>query len=80
MKHWLALAALVVMSGCPEAASDSGETQSTLPPLDGPTVEFDPANAIIPFPNNLVINPATGKVTIPAAGVRKVLDKLPADR
>lgn len=66
MKHWLALAALVVMSGCPEAASDSGETQSTLPPLDGPTVEFDPANAIIPFPNNLVINPATGKVTIPA--------------
>jgi pimeloyl-ACP methyl ester carboxylesterase len=66
MKHWLALAALVVMSGCPEAASDSGETQNSLPPLDGPTVEFDPANAIIPFPNNLVINPATGKVTIPA--------------
>lgn len=66
MKQWLAFAALVVVSGCPSANRDSGETQGTLPPLDGPTVEFDPANSIIPFPNNLVINPATGKVTIPA--------------
>ena len=66
MKHWLASAALLVASGCPSVGRDSGETQGQLPPLDGPTVEFDPSNSIIPFPNNLVINPATGKVNIPA--------------
>jgi alpha-beta hydrolase superfamily lysophospholipase len=65
MKTWLACA-LVVLSGCPDVDVDPGETQGNLPAVDGPTVEFDPANSIIPFPNNLVINPATGKVTIPA--------------
>jgi hypothetical protein len=45
---------------------DTGETQGNLPPLGGPTVEFDPASGIIPFPNNLVINPMTGKVDVPA--------------
>ncbi|HEY4175940.1 MAG TPA: hypothetical protein VGM90_03880 [Kofleriaceae bacterium] len=29
-------------------------------------VEFDPANSVIPFPNNLILDPATGKVNIPA--------------
>jgi hypothetical protein len=66
MKNRLALAALVVMSGCYDVERNPGETQGTLPPLDGPTVEFDPANSIIPFPNNLVINPATGKLNVPA--------------
>jgi hypothetical protein len=65
MKTWLACA-LVVLSGCPNIDVDPGETQGNLPAVDGPTVEFDPANSIIPFPNNLVINPVTGKVSIPA--------------
>jgi dienelactone hydrolase len=65
MKSWLACV-LVVLSGCPDIDTDPGETQGNLPSVDGPTVEFDPANSIIPFPNNLVINPATGKVSIPA--------------
>jgi hypothetical protein len=66
MKTWLAACVLVVLSGCPDIDIDPGETQGNLPTTDGPTVEFDPANSIIPFPNNLVIDPATGKVSIPA--------------
>ena len=30
-----------------------------------PTVEFDPANSIVPFPNNLLLDPTTGKVNLP---------------
>ncbi len=36
--------------------------------VDQPEATFDPANSIIPFPNNLLINPATGKVTLPDPG------------
>ena len=32
----------------------------------GPIVEFDPSNRIIPFPNNLLIDPMTGLVNLPA--------------
>src|SRR5690242_19474050 len=62
MKKWLALVAFA--ASCPSADTDPNETPP--PPYDGPTVEFDPANAVIPFPNNLVIDPKTGKVNIPA--------------
>lgn len=37
-----------------------------LPPVSGPTVQFDPAAGVIPFPNNLLLDPATGKVALPA--------------
>lgn len=48
----------------PTAEVDSDETSDnlTLPA----SVEFDPAQSIIPFPNNLVLNPATRKVSLPA--------------
>ena len=66
MRKLLACAVvLAAASGCPDVTTDPGEG-SGLPALDGPTVEFDPANAIIPFPNNLVIDPMTGKVSVPA--------------
>ena len=58
----------VAASGCPDVKTDPGEGQGQLPPADGPTVEFDPANSIIPFPNNLALDPTTGKVALqPAA-------------
>jgi pimeloyl-ACP methyl ester carboxylesterase len=49
-----------------------------------PTVEFDPANKIVPFPNNLLLDPTTGKVNLPeqcnesasSAATRVVLNKL----
>ncbi|MBV8759373.1 MAG: hypothetical protein JO257_18945 [Deltaproteobacteria bacterium] len=64
MKKWLAAALLVVVSGCPDVKKDPGEGPGEL--ANGPTIEFDPANAIIPFPNNLVLDPTSGKVNIPA--------------
>src|SRR4051812_41963959 len=50
---------LVGLAGCPDVGTDTGEGTS------GPTVQFDPANSVIPFPNNLVLDPATGKVKLP---------------
>ena len=58
MRHWLACVLVVATSGCPSVETDS-ETPA------GPSVEFDPANSIVPFPNNLVLDPATGKVNLP---------------
>jgi dienelactone hydrolase len=55
---WLACLA-VVLGGCPSADVDEGEG------VGGPLVEFDPASRIIPFPNNLLIDPTTGKVNLP---------------
>ncbi len=60
---WLACL-LVTLTACPSIKTDPGEG-SNLPTLDGPTVEFDPANSVIPFPNNLVLDPATHKVALP---------------
>src|SRR5881628_3681699 len=64
MKKLLACLLVVATSGCPDVKTDPGEGPGEL--SNGPTVEFDPAASIIPFPNNLVINPATGKVNIPS--------------
>jgi hypothetical protein len=54
---------VVLATGC-DVDPDPDETDQAT--LGGPTVEFDPANAIIPFPNNLLIDPMTGRVNIPA--------------
>src|SRR3569623_1824558 len=64
MKKWLACSLVVVMSGCPDVKKDPGEGPGDL--ANGPTNEIDPANAIIPIPNNLDIDPTTGKLNIPA--------------
>ncbi|MFT3697282.1 MAG: hypothetical protein QM831_29335 [Kofleriaceae bacterium] len=42
----------IVLAGCPDVSTDPGETT---PVAAGPTVEFDPAAGIIPFPNNLTM-------------------------
>lgn len=58
---WFACVALASLSaGCPSADIDENEVGAP------PTVEFDPANKIIPFPNNLLLDPATGKLALPA--------------
>ena len=54
---WLVLA--MGVAGCPSINKDIGEG------IPGPQVEFDPANQVIPFPNNLVRDPANGKVNLP---------------
>lgn len=56
--QWLACLALV-LGACPSVTVDDNEG------VLGPTVEFDPANSIVPFPNNLLLNPATGKLALP---------------
>ncbi|MEO8702331.1 MAG: hypothetical protein ABI867_19965 [Kofleriaceae bacterium] len=62
---WLACLALATSFGAigcsPDIEVDENEG------LPGPTVEFDPANKIIPFPNNLLLDPATGKLNLPAS-------------
>jgi alpha-beta hydrolase superfamily lysophospholipase len=78
-------ACLLLLAGCPSIGGPDPGEGSDLPPIDGPTVEFDPASSIIPFPNNLVLDPTTGKVNLPAqacesptaAGIRTtILDSL----
>ncbi len=59
---WL-IAAVGFASACIDIDIDPDETDQAT--LGGPIVEFDPANAIIPFPNNLLIDPTTGRVNIP---------------
>lgn len=54
----LALVAIAA-TGCPSIDNDGNEVGT------GPVVEFDPATSIVPFPNNLVRDPATGKVNLP---------------
>lgn len=69
MTKYLACLLVLATSGCPDVKVDSGEGET------GPTVEFDPAAQVLPFPNNLVLcvtgkdaagEPCTvGKVAIP---------------
>lgn len=59
MKRLASLFLLLAVAGCPDIDTDANETTSTV-------VEFDPANRIIPFPNNLLLDPANGKVKLPA--------------
>lgn len=60
MNKWLACALVAMTSGCPDISTDPDETAAD------PIVEFDPSRSIVPFPNNLLLNPMTGKVNIPA--------------
>jgi hypothetical protein len=59
--RWLVVPSLLIAaSGCPDVTVDEDEIGTA-----GPAVEFDPGNRIIPFPNNLLLNPMTGKVNLP---------------
>ena len=60
-KHWLMVLVLIGAAGCPDVDVDENEVGTA-----GPQVEFDPAGSVIPFPNNLLIDPATGLVNLPA--------------
>ncbi len=61
--RWLVVPSLLIAaSGCPDVKVDNDEIGS-----GGPVVEFDPGNKIIPFPNNLLLDPTTGKVNVPAS-------------
>ncbi len=51
--------------GC--TSVDIDPLEQSLPPVDGPTAELDPAAKVIPFPNDLLIDPATGSVNLPAS-------------
>jgi pimeloyl-ACP methyl ester carboxylesterase len=55
---WLALLVLV-LPACPDTTIETNEGAV-------PYVEFDPTDGIIPFPNDLVRDPLTGIVNIPA--------------
>lgn len=63
MKKLLLLAPLL-LAACPDVKTDPGEGPGDLG-ASGPTAEFDPANSVVPFPNNLILDPATGKVNLP---------------
>ncbi len=56
--QWLVCLTLA-LAACPSVTVDDNEGAL------GPTVEFDPANKIIPFPNNLLLDPASGKLNLP---------------
>ncbi|MFN0252036.1 MAG: hypothetical protein ACKV2T_34485 [Kofleriaceae bacterium] len=59
--RWLVVPSLLIAaSGCPDVKVDEDEIGTA-----GPAVEFDPGNRVVPFPNNLLLNPMTGKVTLP---------------
>ena len=64
MKNWLLGLLVIFTSGCPDIQLDPDETGG------GPTVEFDPARSLatkarfVPFPNDLVRDPTTGKVSL----------------
>ncbi len=62
MTRWITCALIAALAGCPNIELDEDETT---PSAGGPTVEFDPGARIIPFPNNLLINPATRRVNLP---------------
>ena len=53
--------------GCaPSAKVDSNETVAARATQAPPQANFDPAAGVIPFPNNLLLSPTTGRVTLPA--------------
>lgn len=59
--RWLVVPSLLIAaSGCPDVKVDTDEVGT-----GGPVVEFDPGNRVVPFPNNLLLNPMTGKVNLP---------------
>lgn len=62
----LGLVPMVALAGgCPSVEVDPGEGVDDTT-AKGPTVEFDPAKSIIPFPNNLIPRTPDGKLALPA--------------
>ncbi len=59
-----ALVALVLAAGC-AAEVDVDEAETV--PVQTPVAEFDPGQRIVPLPNALLMNPATGRVNVPPA-------------
>jgi dienelactone hydrolase len=54
----------LLVAGCTEDVEvDAGETTSVAVPV----AEFDPGQRIIPLPNALLMNPATGRLNVPAS-------------
>jgi dienelactone hydrolase len=51
--------AIAASAGCPSIDNDGNEVGT------GPVVEFDPGNSVVPFPNNLLLNPATRTLNLP---------------
>ncbi len=61
--RWLVVPSLLIAaSGCPDVKVDDPQDELG---NAGPVVEFDPGNKVVPFPNNLLLDPATGKVNVP---------------
>ena len=56
---WVVPGLLIGAAGCPSVDKDTGEG------VVGPTVEFDPGNSIVPFPNNLALSADGTHVDIP---------------
>jgi dienelactone hydrolase len=53
---------VLIAAGCAEGVEvDPGETT----PVTVPVAEFDPGQRIIPLPNALLMNPATGRLNVP---------------
>lgn len=61
----LALALPLALACGRSITIDAGEGEGELPALDGPTVEFDPGASVVPFPNNLLLDPTNGLVNLP---------------
>ncbi len=59
--------ALLLCAACGGGVDvDEAETEAERGELSpGPVVEFDPGARVIPFPNNLLLNPETGRLAIP---------------
>jgi hypothetical protein len=57
------LAAIFWAASCVDIQTDPGERPGKLGERDGPTVEFDPAQRVIPFPHDLLRE--SGKVFLP---------------
>ncbi|MEC9466764.1 MAG: Ig-like domain-containing protein, partial [Myxococcota bacterium] len=62
MKKLLGFLLVAGLTACaPTVEIDDTDSQDTVA-----IVEFDPANSIVPFPNNLLLDPTTGILNIPA--------------
>jgi dienelactone hydrolase len=64
MKKTLALVGAIAAAGCVSVDTDANEKNPD--PSAAATVEFDPGNSVVPFPNNLLLDRTTGKVNLPA--------------
>src|SRR4051812_43755096 len=54
----------IFLAGCAASVDADPDETSSIAAL--PLAEFDPGKKVIPFPNNLVTDAATGKLALPA--------------